>query len=241
MTAAVTLEVAETLRSDIGFARARLAEKDREKVGLIVGDVISIKGDDCQHITATVWFGRPEDEERGLVRIDHLKRFSAGLDIGTEVCITRVNALPARKITLEPVLDEGHGISIKPGVSKRIHSSIYKQSITAGELIAVPSLTGKGKALHFDVKSVSPDGIVRIADSTVIEIEQYTDAFAPVSETAAPDGFSFQVFECSTGYFWKLLEDSRTIAKSVIHFGSRSSCEEDINRIRAKVRSDVAG
>jgi hypothetical protein len=39
MTATVTLEVAETLRSDIGFGRARLAEKDRGQSGLDIDGV----------------------------------------------------------------------------------------------------------------------------------------------------------------------------------------------------------
>ena len=73
------LRVTEAFQQDVGYGRARINTKCRNKLDLHVGDVIEIIGDN--KASAMVWRAHPADEGRNFIRIDQNTVDRAGVKI----------------------------------------------------------------------------------------------------------------------------------------------------------------
>ena len=94
------LRVTEAKTKDVGRGIARLDPAVMKALGLTAGDVISIEGK--RRTAAVNWPGYPEDENRGVIRIDGNLRRNAGAGIDEKVGIDKIAAKPATKVTLAP-------------------------------------------------------------------------------------------------------------------------------------------
>ena len=68
----ITLRVAEANAVDPGMARVRLDEISRLDLNVEIGDVVSIEK--VRSTVGRVFRSRPEDENKGIVRIDSVMR-----------------------------------------------------------------------------------------------------------------------------------------------------------------------
>ncbi len=94
------LRVAEAKAKDVGRGIARLDPAVMQILGLTPGDVIAIEGK--KRTVAICWPGYPEDENRGIVRIDGNVRRNAEVGIDDKVGVRKVVARDAEKVTFAP-------------------------------------------------------------------------------------------------------------------------------------------
>ncbi|MCJ2555293.1 MAG: CDC48 family AAA ATPase [Candidatus Thermoplasmatota archaeon] len=94
------LRVTEAKTKDVGRGIARLDPAVMKALDLTAGDIIAIEGK--KRTAAVCWPGYPEDENRGVIRIDGTMRRNAGAGIDEKVGIRKIVAKPATKVTLAP-------------------------------------------------------------------------------------------------------------------------------------------
>ncbi len=183
------LKVAEADQQDVGKGVVRIDEKNREKLGVNVFDVLEIKG--SRVTSAIVGRAITSDEGTDIIRMDGLTRTNARTGIGEFVEVQKAQWYEARKVTIAPV---AKNIRIyAPNDSLRI--IFQHKTVSKGDIISSTSLrkqryealagdTVLDDILHgflggpsfglgeikLQVVSTNPSGIVKITDITEIEM-----------------------------------------------------------------------
>lgn len=185
----VKLKVAEADQRDVGKGVVRIDEKNRNKLGINVFDVLEIKGD--RVTSAIVGRAYPTDEGMDIIRMDGLTRTNARTGIGEFVDVKKAQWYEARKVTLAPVASNIRIFA--PGDSLRV--IFQHKTVSKGDIISSTSLrkqryealsgdTVLDDILHgflggpsfglgeikLQVVSTNPGGIVKITDITEIEM-----------------------------------------------------------------------
>ncbi len=163
----MVLKVAEGERMDVGAARARLSTRDREKLGVQVGDLIEIMG--TKRTVARVWPSRVEEE--GIIRIDKYIRRNAGARLGDAVKVRRVDAKRISKLTLAPAIP----IRYAPDFPRYVKEKLMNLPISRGDMLVIPVV---GRALEMVALQVIPGpyGVVTEDTQVVIRSEPYKEA-----------------------------------------------------------------
>src|SRR2546428_4259741 len=118
-----------------------------------------------------------EDEGKGIIRIDGLVRRNVGVSLGDKVEVRKAEVLPAERITIAPIISEGHKISFGQGIENFVKRGLLKRPLNKGDVVIVPGIALMGGALPFMLISTAPKGVVQIQDDTIIEMKE-----EPVSE-----------------------------------------------------------
>ena len=181
MAKEVTLKVSEAVQEDVAKGRVRVDAATRLDLHLTVGDVVEIIGK--KSTAAIVWRAHPDDEGKGLIRMDGLIRDNAGVGIGDKVRIRKVEVNPANRITLAPVIEEGQKLQFGSGIEGVVKRGLFKRPVTKGDTVIVPGIALIGRALPFIVVEINPSGIVQITEGTEVHIRE--EAISE-SELAAP-------------------------------------------------------
>jgi transitional endoplasmic reticulum ATPase len=150
------LRVAEAKPKDVGRGIARLDPAVVNVLGLTTGDIIIIEGK--KKTVAICWPGYPEDENRGIIRIDGNIRKNAGAGIDEKVGIRKAKAKMAEKIKLAPT----QPLRIMGGEQ-------YVSQILEGRAISrrdTVELNVMGRKLEFVVVSFSPSAEAIIIQRT---------------------------------------------------------------------------
>ena len=84
----IGLRVAEANSTDPGMSRVRLDEDSRFQLNVEIGDVVEIEK--SKKTVGRVFRARPEDENKGIVRIDGVMRNNCGASIGDKVKVRKV-------------------------------------------------------------------------------------------------------------------------------------------------------
>ncbi len=164
----VVLKVAEALQADVGHGKARISNKVRRSLRLSPGDIIEINGG--RLTAAVVWRSRPEDDEKGLIRIDGMVRKNAEISLGDKVKIRMAQVKPAQKVILGPIISESHKVQFGSGIESFIKRGLLKRPVHKGDTVIVPGIALMGGALPFGVVNTSPKDIVQIGLDTKISI-----------------------------------------------------------------------
>lgn len=180
----VELMVAEAPPSDVGLGRARVDRKTLQALGAEAGEVAQLIG---KKGTAAKLFRVPrEDEGEGILRVDGVVRRNLGVSIGDKVEVRKAEVLPAERVTIAPIISEGHKISFGQGFENFVKRGLLNRPVTNGDVVIVPGIALMGGALPFMVIKVVPKGIVQIIDDSLIEMKE-----EPVRETSLlMDAFS---------------------------------------------------
>lgn len=96
----VQLRVSDSQYRDVGKGLARVGHAIMKKMGLSAGDIIEIVGK--TRTAAKVWPGYPEDERKGIIRIDSTIRLNAGVRLDELVSIRKIKPLTGTKIVVAP-------------------------------------------------------------------------------------------------------------------------------------------
>ncbi len=113
MGEAVTLRVAEAFQQDIGLGSARLDVQTRQRLKVGLGDVVEIRG--RKATPAVVSRAQPDDEGKGLVRIEAVVRRNAGVSIGDRISVQRIDCPNADSVTIAPIYAGSARMDLGPG------------------------------------------------------------------------------------------------------------------------------
>jgi len=162
----------------VGRGRARIDEAARERLGVEFGGFIEITA--RRATVASASRTAPEDESKGVIRIDGLLRRNVGVDLGDKVRVRKAEVLPAAKIALAPIISVGHKISFGEGIENFVRRSLLNRPLRKGDVLIVPGIALMGGALPFMVTATTPDTNVQVVDQTEISLLE-----TPVREGAA--------------------------------------------------------
>ncbi len=155
----LTLIVEEGERRDVGSGRARLSTKDRERLGLEVGDLIEITG--TKSTVARVW---PSKNDRpGYIWIDKYIRRNAGVRLGDTVKIKKIPNKEASRIRLAPTTPIRFGRDFVNFVKDRL----INLPVMKGDIVVVPVV---GTAMEMVVTHVFPGPYGIITDITEVDV-----------------------------------------------------------------------
>lgn len=157
----IKLTVEEAKYRDAGRGMARLHSTALEKLGLVSGDIIEVKGKSTT--CAIVWPAYPQDPEKHI-RVDGELRGNAGVGIGDDVTIRKIEAKPAKKVTFAPT----EVIRIVQG-SQYLSRILEGRPVHQGQNIRVEML---GSPITFSVTSTKPDGMVLITKETEVILKE---------------------------------------------------------------------
>src|SRR5437879_13675867 len=87
-----------------------------------------------------------EDEGKGIIRIDGLVRRNVGVSLGDKVEVRKAEVLPAERITIAPIISEGHKISFGQGIENFVQRGLLKRPLNKGDVVIVPGIATTGGA-----------------------------------------------------------------------------------------------
>jgi transitional endoplasmic reticulum ATPase len=185
----IELRVAEALQQDVGKGVVRIDQELFSTIGAVAGDVVEIIGK--RTTGAIVGKSYPADVGLEIVRMDGLTRSNAGTSIGEMITIRVAEVRMARKVVIAPA-SKGIRIMASGDIIKR---NIMGRAVARGDVMALISPRRTREALRefhdseelfreffeastpfslgeikFMVVSTNPAGIVRINNSTEVEV-----------------------------------------------------------------------
>ncbi|WP_458188525.1 CDC48 family AAA ATPase [Haladaptatus sp. NG-WS-4] len=176
------LTVKPLKQKDAGRGLAAVDRHSMKELEVENGDYIVIEGRGQGRAVARVWPGYPEDEGRGIIRIDGKLRQEAGVGIDDKVTIEKADVKPANRVTI--ALPQN--LQIRGNIAPHIRDKLSGQAITQGQGIPFGfglMGMGSGQSIPLKVASTDPDGTVVVTDSTEIQISE-----RPAEEIAAGGG-----------------------------------------------------
>lgn len=177
VTDEIILRVAEARHRDAGRGIARIGKDVMQKLRLVSGDVIEIRGKGIA--PAIVWPAYPEDSE-DIMRIDGNIRSNAGAAIDEKVIIRKVEASQGERLTIAST----QPIKIIGG-SDYLCKILEGRPVVSGQRIRVDMV---GRPLTFVVAETQPSGIVISTRSTQIVLkEKIIEEKRPATHVAYED------------------------------------------------------
>ncbi|NMH66465.1 CDC48 family AAA ATPase [Shewanella salipaludis] len=162
-TSPLKLQVAEALSKDVGRTYARMGPEDMQRLGLEVGDIVTVAGK--RQTVAKVMLCYKAMREQSCIQLDGISRHNAGVGLGDRVEVSRADACPAQQLTLTPVNQAPTDKDLN-----YIGSLVDGLVVTQGDLMRV-SLFGR-RAIDFRVKSTTPKTAVVIGHNTELIISE---------------------------------------------------------------------
>jgi transitional endoplasmic reticulum ATPase len=158
------LRVAEARPKDVGRGIARIDPAVIEAVGLTTGDVVIIEGK--KRTVAIIWPGYPEDENRGLIRIDGVTRRNAGAGIDEKVGVRKASIQPAKRVSLAPT----EPLRIMGG-EQYLAQVLQGRPVTRGDIVEL-GVMGRRIRLVVTAHQPSADGVFIRRETEVVLSER---------------------------------------------------------------------
>jgi transitional endoplasmic reticulum ATPase len=177
-----------TAREEAGRGIVRIDSNTMTKLGIREGDVIEVEG--TKKTGAIAVRAYPADVGLNLIRMDGITRRNCGGGVGDFIKLRKAEVKEAKKVTLAPA-EKGMIIHISPNLIKQ---NIYMRPVSKGDLV-IPSPVVRRRqrggsifdeffGIDFDdffftpfpgetrfvVVNTGPSGIVKITDTTELEI-----------------------------------------------------------------------
>ncbi|WP_049982983.1 AAA family ATPase [Halorubrum sp. BV1] len=162
-TAGLRLTVRAAEKRDAGRGIARLPESARQRLGLLSGDTVEIRGD--RTAVAKVWPGGP-DAADGSVLIDADTRANAGVKVGDTVTVGAVDVEDARRVVLAAPAELAEVDVRREVVERALARDLRDRPVTEGEAVHVERLGG----VRFVVAETEPAGTVRVTERTTVSV-----------------------------------------------------------------------
>jgi len=158
----VTLKAAEAGSKDVGRGIVRFDPADFKKIGVEVGDVVTIKGK--RETAAKVLPAYMEDREKGMIRLDGITRENARVGLDEKAVVKKADFHPAQKIVVDPLtLTRSHD-------ARYIGSLLEGLPLVEGDTVRA-RLFGT-RTQDFKVVSTKPEGVVMIHPKTIMKIKE---------------------------------------------------------------------
>ncbi|MBI5458347.1 CDC48 family AAA ATPase [Methanobacterium sp.] len=199
----IELRVAEALQQDVGKGMVRIDHELMTKLGASPGDIVEIIGK--RTTGAIAGNSYPADVGLEIVRMDGLTRSNAGTSIGEMITLRKAQPRMASKVVIAPAA-KGMRIMASGDIIKR---NLMGRAVTRGDVLALVSPRRTKETLRefpgsedifreffeattpfslgeikFTVVSTNPAGLVRINDTTQVEVRPEA---VEVMEKKVPD------------------------------------------------------
>jgi transitional endoplasmic reticulum ATPase len=166
------LTVKPLKQKDAGRGLAAIDRQAMAEMDLENGDYIIVEGE-AGRTVARVWPGYPEDEGRGIVRIDGRLRKEIGTGIDDTVTVEKEDVQPATSLTV--ALPQN--LRVRGNVGPMIRQNLSGQAVTQGQTVPVsfglgPLSSMSGQQIPLKIAGTEPAGTVVVTDSTEIEISE---------------------------------------------------------------------
>ena len=166
------LTVKPLKQKDAGRGLAAVDRSAMDELGVENGDYVLIDGGESRAV-ARVWPGYPEDEGRGVVRIDGRLRQEADVGIDDKVAIEPADVSPAKQITV--ALPQN--LRIRGNIGPHIRDKLSGQAVTTGQNVPFslglgPLSTQSGQRIPLRIADTDPSGTVVVTDSTEIQVSE---------------------------------------------------------------------
>src|SRR3989338_7534819 len=141
----VNLKVVESLQDDVHKGVARIDPQLMRNMGLIRGDIISIKGG--RETLAIVDRAYPADVGEGIIRIDGIIRKNAKTGVGEIVELKKADIKEAKKITIAPV-QENVVVQGDPEIFRR---GLLGGAVVKGDIVVLGGVQRRKDLLSEDM------------------------------------------------------------------------------------------
>ncbi len=189
------LTVKPLKQKDAGRGLAAIDRTSMRELELENGDYILIQGNGDGQAVARVWPGYPEDEGRGIVRIDGRLRQEAGVGIDDRVTIEKADVKPASSVTV--ALPQN--LRIRGDIGPLVRDKLSGRAVTEGQTVpfslSFGPMAGSGQSVPLKIASTSPTGTVVITDSTSIEISETPAEQISPGAPGGPEGLPNITYE----------------------------------------------
>ncbi|NUB92829.1 CDC48 family AAA ATPase [Haloterrigena sp. SYSU A558-1] len=179
------LTVKPLKQKDAGRGLAAIDRVSMRELDLENGDYIVIEGAGDSQAVARVWPGYPEDEGRGIIRIDGRLRQEADVGIDDNVSVEPADVNPAKSVTV--ALPQN--LRIRGDIGPLVRDKLSGQAVTEGQTVpfslSFGPMASSGQSVPLKIASTSPSGTVVITDSTNIEISE-----TPAEQVSSGSGAS---------------------------------------------------
>jgi len=170
-TDSISLKVMEAYTRDVGRGHVRIDYDTMDKLKVVTGDVIEIKGKKI--IVAKCLPLYPSDENKGLVRIDGMGRDNSGIAIGESTSIRKIKAVAAQKVVVKPLE------AIPPIDERYLAQALEGVALIKGNNVMVPYFGGR---LTFKVTEIIPQAeAVLVTQKSIFNIEDGTTTKPKIS------------------------------------------------------------
>ncbi len=166
------LTVKPLKQKDAGRGLAAIDRQAMAEMELENGDYILLDGSGGRTV-ARVWPGYPEDEGRGIVRIDGRLRRETGVGVDDTVGVEPAEVNPARRLTV--ALPQN--LRVRGNIAPMIRQNLSGQAVTENQTVPVsfglgPLSSMSGQKVPLKIADSEPGGTVVVTDSTEIEISE---------------------------------------------------------------------
>jgi transitional endoplasmic reticulum ATPase len=166
------LTVKPLKQKDAGRGLAAVDRQAMSEMDLENGDYIVIEGEEGRAV-ARVWPGYPEDDGRGVVRIDGQLRQETGTGIDDSVNVEAADVQPAKTITV--ALPQN--LRVRGNVAPMIRQNLSGQAVTQGQTVPIsfglgPLSSMSGQKIPLKIASTEPSGTVVVTDSTEVQVSE---------------------------------------------------------------------
>jgi len=167
------LTVKPLKQKDAGRGLAAIDRAAMDELELENGDYIVLEGQQDSRAVARVWPGYPEDEGKGIVRIDGQLRQEANVGIDDHVNIEKADVNPATSVTV--ALPQN--LRVRGNVGPMIRNNLSGQAVTQGQTVPVsfglgPLSSMSGQKIPLKIAETEPSGTVVVTDSTDIQVSE---------------------------------------------------------------------
>ncbi|RLM34054.1 CDC48 family AAA ATPase [Haloarcula sp. Atlit-120R] len=167
------LTVKPLKQKDAGRGLAAIDRAAMDELDLENGDYIVLEGKQDSRAVARVWPGYPEDEAKGIVRIDGQLRQEANVGIDDHVNIEKADVNPATSVTV--ALPQN--LRVRGNVGPMIRNNLSGQAVTQGQTVPVsfglgPLSSMSGQKIPLKIAETEPSGTVVVTDSTDIQVSE---------------------------------------------------------------------
>jgi transitional endoplasmic reticulum ATPase len=166
------LTVKPLKQKDAGRGLAAIDRAAMEELGLENGDYIVMDSGDSRAV-ARVWPGYPEDEGKGVIRIDGRLRQEADVGIDDGVAVEAADVSPAKQVTV--ALPQN--LRIRGNIGPHIRDKLSGQAVTKGQNVPFslglgPLSSRSGQRIPLKIADTDPGGTVVVTDSTEVQISE---------------------------------------------------------------------
>ncbi|MFT4963406.1 MAG: transitional endoplasmic reticulum ATPase, partial [Halobacteriales archaeon] len=167
------LTVKPLKQKDAGRGLAAIDRQSMREMSLENGDYIIIEGKQGNRAVARVWPGYPEDEGKGIVRVDGQIRQEANIGIDDGVEVEKADVNPAQSITI--ALPQNLRISgdIEPLIRERLSGQAVTEGQTVQVGFGIGPMAGSGsRKLPLKIAETEPSGTVVVTETTDVHITE---------------------------------------------------------------------